>query len=216
DSLGTMRAFIGKVRNDNGIDFDTDLFVAEIPLDVEITTSYSGSQTEYPRPPQGIKIRRLTNGLKVSGIVRGSYDGKTIAFTALDKNNVKQIFVTKADGTQKNPQKITSFNSDCNSVRWHPNNNYLFFVSEGNIYIASIFSDKENKIFKLTDDNLERTQLVVSHDGKRLAYVIATQTRDSETELVKDAVGNDYKQIFIMEIIWEKINSSFINLSEIS
>lgn len=66
----------------------------------------------------------------------------------------------------------------------------------------------ENKLFKFTNDKLERTQLVVSQDGKRLAYTIPIQTRDEETKLVKDSVGNDFTQIFIMDINWEKINSS--------
>lgn len=126
DSMGTMRAFIGKVRNENGIDYDTDLFVADIPLYVDITTSFSGNETEFPMPPKGIKIRRLTNGFKASGIVRGSLDGKIIAFTALDGNNLKQIYIIAADGSQKNPKKITQLNYDCSFIRWHPNSKYLF------------------------------------------------------------------------------------------
>ena len=75
DAAGTMRAFIGKVRAKNATDYENDLFVAHIPEDIDITTSRSGTQDQYPEPPEGITIRRLTNGMNVSGIVRGSPDG---------------------------------------------------------------------------------------------------------------------------------------------
>ncbi len=82
DSLGTMRAFIGKVRAENGVDYYSDLFVADIPLDIDITTAKAGTKMEYPTPAKGITIRRLTHGLNAGGTVRGSFDEKSIVFTA--------------------------------------------------------------------------------------------------------------------------------------
>ncbi|MBK8946255.1 MAG: DUF3748 domain-containing protein [Ignavibacteriae bacterium] len=207
DSLGTMRAFIGKVRNGNGIDYSSDLFVADIPLDVDITSSFSGNKFEYPNPAKGIKIRRLTNGMKASGIVRGSFDGKSIAFTALDENSIKQLFIIKADGSQIVPKKVTNFNSDVNNIRWHANNNWIFFISNGNIFAANVDLENSGLTIQFTNDNLERSQLVVSNDGKLLAYVIPTETKDKKSKVIKDAVGRDFMQIFIMQINWDEINS---------
>ncbi len=206
DSNGTMRAFIGKVRNENGIDYDYDLFVADIPLSVDITTSVSGNKNEYPKPPKGITIRRLTYEMKASGIVRGSNDGKKIAFSASDENDIKQAYIINADATNNEPQKISNFSSDVSSVRWDPSGNWIFCISAGDIFVTSVDDDKTiGKSFRLTQNNLERSQLVVSHEGDALAYIVPTLTRDKDTKLVKDAVGNDFRQIFIMKLDWEKI-----------
>lgn len=202
DSNGTMRAFIGKVRNENGIDYDYDLFVADIPLDVDITTSFSGNKTEYPRPAKGITIRRLTYGMKASGIVRGSHDGNKIAFSASDKNEIKQIFIIDAILSDNEPQKLSDFSSDVSSVRWDPTGNWIFCISAGNIFVTNVDNAKS---IRLTQNNLERSQLVVSQTGNCLAYVAPTLTRDSDTKLVLDATGNNFRQIYIMELDWGKI-----------
>jgi hypothetical protein len=203
-----MRAFIGKVRAKNGIDYYADLFVADIPLDVDITTCFSGNQNEYPTPPEGIIIRRLTHGMQASGIVRGSHNGEMIAFTAKDEYGIKQLFVIGAIGSQKDPIKVTKSNFDVSNVRWHSNNEWIFYLSNGNIFTSCVHSNNFGKIFQFTNDEKERTQLVVSQDGNRIAYNIPTESRDEQTKLVKDAAGNDFKQIYIMDIDWNKIKNS--------
>ena len=120
DSLGTMRAFIGKVRAENGIDYYSDLFVADIPLDIDITTAKAGTMKEYPTPATGIVIRRLTHGMNAKGTIRGSFDGKQVVFTAKDKNGISQVFLMNADGSQENPNKISNFIDSVSIVRWHP------------------------------------------------------------------------------------------------
>jgi len=102
DTSGNMRAFIGKVRAKNGIDYSNDLFVAEIPADIDITTSHPGKSDQYPSPPDGITIRRLTHGMNVTGIVRGSADGSKIAFAAGDEDGIDQVYIINADGSMKN------------------------------------------------------------------------------------------------------------------
>ena len=69
DADGKMRAFIGQVRSENGVDYQNDLFVAEIPESVDITTAYSGDADRYPEPPKGIVVRRLTH----NGGVRNNF-----------------------------------------------------------------------------------------------------------------------------------------------
>ncbi len=197
DSLGTMRAFIGKVRAENGVDYYSDLFVADIPLDIDITTANPGTKTEYPTPAKGISIRRLTHGMNAGGIIRGSFDGKSIVFTAEDENGISQVFVIKADGSQKEPRKISDFTESASAVRWHPSDKWIFCTTGGNI--AAINLD-DGKTTMLASDNKKREHLVVSHDGKTLAYIIPTPTKDETGKIVKDVSGNDFRQIYIMNI----------------
>ena len=197
DSLGTMRAFIGKVRAENGVDFFTDLFVADIPLDINIQTADAGTKIEYPKPVEGITIRRLTKGMNAGGIVRGSFDGKDILFTAKDKNGIAQVFVTRADSSQTEPRKISNFNKDAYAVRWHTTDKYIYCITDGNIASVNV-ENSETKM--LTNDDQKREHLVVSHDGKSLAYTISTPTKDESGKIVKDISGNDFRQIFILSI----------------
>jgi len=39
----------------------SSLFVVDAPENVDVTTAYSGTMTEFMRPPQGTVVRRLTN-----------------------------------------------------------------------------------------------------------------------------------------------------------
>ncbi len=203
DPAGTMRAFIGKVRAENGIDYDTSLFVADIPETVDITTANSGSASEYPKPPNGIKIRRLTHSGTVSGIVRGSFDGKYIAYLSQDENGIEQIYVIDAKGTglsvekEKQPQKVTSLTESASYVRWHPSKYWIFFVVNGNIAIASAKpGDSFGKTVELTNDTINKTELVVSHSGKLLAY---------NKIVKKESSHKKWKQIFVLELDWQKI-----------
>jgi len=59
DAAGTMRAFIGKVREADGT-YQQSLFVARVPKEVDITTADAGGPGRYPKPPQGITVQRLT------------------------------------------------------------------------------------------------------------------------------------------------------------
>ncbi len=197
DSFGTMRAFIGKVRAENGVDYYTDLFVADIPLDLDITTASAGTYEEYPTPGKEITIRRLTNGMKASGTVRGSFDGKQIVFTAMDEKEINQVFIISADGSQKIPKRISNFTQSANGVRWHPTDKFIFCLTGGNVALINI--EKGTSVL-LTDDGKERDHLVVSRNGTLLAYIIPTPTKDETGNIVKDVSGNDFRQIFVMNV----------------
>lgn len=210
DSNGKMRAFIGDVRAENGSDYDTALFVADISDIVDITTSFSGNNDEYPFPPKGVVIRRLTHSGWAGGIVRGSFDGKRIAYLIKDKSGVVQVAVIDADGSDlsedktKQPQQVTSFKADASSLRWHPSDEWILSIVEGNI--AATFAkpgDGFGKTIMLTNDNKQRGELVLSSDGNVLVFTILTK--------VKDKSGNEYtkeyRQIFVLEIDWDKIEA---------
>lgn len=205
DSTGTMRAFVGKVRAENGEDYQTDLFVADIPENVDITTSFSGNIKEYPEPPTGIKIRRLTHSGKVEGNVRGSFNGDWIAYLSPDDSEVRQIFVIDSHSSdiQSNnshkPQQLSKFSSDASAPRWHPKKNWLFTVLDGNI--AAICAEKGpnfGKTFLLTSDKQKRSELVVSPDGNTLAYSIL-KAYNGENE------SREFRQIFVLEFDLDEI-----------
>ena len=207
---GTKRAFIGKVRAADGVSYDTALFVAEIPETTNITSSYSGDKKTYPVPPKGIKIKRLTHQGWVGGIVRGSYDGFRIAYLSHDSTQINQVFVIPANGSdesadpEKQPRQLTRLRTGSSFFRWHPSNQWIFHISNGNI-VATYAGEGSafGQSFYLTYDKLKREELVVSPDGNCLAYSIVL----SESKLKETKSERGYRQIFIMNLEWEKINS---------
>ncbi|MEN8119713.1 MAG: DUF3748 domain-containing protein [Bacteroidota bacterium] len=209
DSVGRMRAFIGKVRAENGVDYENSLFVAEIPDSVDVTTANSGNNTEYPTPPRGIKVRRLTHDKNADGIVRGSYDGKKIAYFSLDTNGIKQVFFIPVDGSDlisdadKQPKQVTFFDENANHLRWHPSDNWIFSITDGNIAVTYVGNNNNfGRTFLLTNDDLNREQLVVSNSGNQIAYGINLQSGKKDEE---------WKQIFVMEIDWKKLNNELVS-----
>lgn len=206
DSLGSKRAFIGKVRAKNGIDYENSLFVAEIPDHVDISSAYSGDADTYPEPPKGIKIKRLTHSTTDEGIVRGSYDGKRIAYLSKDTSGVRQVFVIASDGSDmstdraKRPKQVTNFASDAGFVRWHPSDDWLFSISDGKIYASYVGGTEDfGKSILLTPKNLDREALVVSPDGKMIAYNVLLPDADT-SRIIDGKENNEYYQIFILEL----------------
>ncbi|MDZ4857955.1 MAG: DUF3748 domain-containing protein, partial [Candidatus Hydrogenedentes bacterium] len=95
---GHMRAFIGKVRAADGVNYEESLFVVDVPAKVNITTAKAGNANEYPTPPKGVTVRRLTHTF-ATGVVRGTVQGDRIAYYANDDKGTKQIFVIASDGS---------------------------------------------------------------------------------------------------------------------
>ncbi len=206
DKKGSKRAFIGKVRAENGVDYETSLFIAEIPDNVDITTAYSGDKDTYPTPPKGVKIRRLTHGTVDDGIVRGSYDGTKIAYLSTDKNGVKQVFMIATNGSdvskdpEKQPKQVTNFESDASNIRWHPSDKSIFSISSGKIYESDVEGAKNfGKTILLTPDMMERGSLVVSPDGKMLAYNVKISDKDHSI-MIDGKVKDAFDQIFVLEL----------------
>ncbi|MEO9894105.1 DUF3748 domain-containing protein [Aurantibacter sp.] len=206
DSLGTKRAFIGKVRAKNGVDYENSLFIAEIPNSVDITTAYAGDANTYPEPPKGIQVTRLTHSTTDDGIVRGSFAGDKIAYLSKDKKGIAQVFVIAADGSDisndpsKRPVQVTNYTSDAGFIRWHPSDKWIFSISQGKVYASYIGdSDSFGKSILLTPNELNRENLVVSHDGKILAYD-ALIAHKSESRIIDGEQTNLYKQIFLLDI----------------
>ena len=206
DEEGTVRAFIGKVRAENGVDYESSLFVAEIPENIDIATSFSGDKDSYPTPPKGVIIRRLTHSISDDGIVRGSFDGKNIAYLSQDENGVMQVFVIAVDGSdlsdnsEKRPKKVTNFKSDASNIRWQPSDKRVFSISNGKIYASMVKGfDDFGKTTLLTPNDDERGELVVSPKGDQLAYTINIEDENSQL-IVDGKIKNTFSQIFVMDI----------------
>jgi hypothetical protein len=201
---GTKRAFIGVVRAENGVDYDTSLFVANIPSGIDITSAYSGDSKSYPEPPKGVTIQRLTYDTWVGGIVRGSLDGKQIAFLKRDKNDIEQLFVISTDvseeiGSNKLSSRQVSFVKEgVSSFRWHPSGNWIFSISKGNILVTYVGAgEKFGQSVYLTDNEKRRSQLVISPDGNMLAYDIP---------VFSELKAREFEQVFVMNLDWNVIN----------
>ncbi len=169
DTKGNKRAFIAKIRSEDGIGYDTSLCVVEISDQVDITTAVAGNATTYPRPPEGLQIKRITHSGWAGGVVRGSYDGNHIAYLYRDEKGVNQIYIVAADGSDqdpdpsKKPKRVTKLEQDATNIRWHPSGKWVLCLSGGNVLVANVEDGGSfGKSFWLSNDNSNRGDLVVS------------------------------------------------------
>ncbi len=208
DREGLMRAFIGKVRQPDGVSYQQSLFVVDVPAGVDITTADSGSATRFPQPPKGVRIRRLTQGF-AAGIVRGSYDGKRIAYFGHDSNGVSQVFIIPSNGSETaTDPKLRSLQAThlprgtTNGLRWHVSGDLIACISAGGVAVTCVKPGKQfGKSIFLTpqDDGPARKDLVWSPDGKLLAYDRPTLTLDKAGQRQKTYDGKDFNQIFLID-----------------
>lgn len=196
---GLMRAFIGTTKDESGR-LQTHLYVVDIPANIDVTTATSGDRTHYPTPPKGLTVRRLAPAL-APGIVRGSPDGKRIAYYARDAKGVRQVFVIDAQGGE--PVQVTHLEKGAASgLRWHPSGNYIAVLSDDGVAV-SVTQPGPNfgRTIWLTTHGpaaAPAEALVWSPDGRTLAFNRRVPTYDAKGQLVKDAANRDFRQIFLV------------------
>jgi Tol biopolymer transport system component len=205
---GLMRAFIGKVKEPSG-DYTTSLFVVDVPENVDITTSYSGTRARYLAPPKGVTVRRLTHQ-QASGIARGSRDGKRIAYFAKDANGVSQVFLIDSHGSDQDsnpalhPVQATFFKRGVKSgLRWHPSDNTISVVSDNGVAAVCVKPGPLfGKTYFLTPRGATLAQVdapVWSNSGKQIAYNRRVPTKNEQGLAALDAGGRDFLQIFVAD-----------------
>lgn len=209
DPKGTMRAFIGKVRNADGVTYEESLFVADIPLDVDISTADAGSAGRYPQPPQGVSVRRMTHSW-AGGIVRGSPDGSKIAYYGKAEDGSTQVFIIPADGSDKfqdpakRPVQATHLPHGTESgLRWHPNGDTIFCISNNGIATVCVRSGPDfGRTVFLTDQGKSpvRYALAISQNGRHLAYNKAVPTKNKAGEPCVNYAGLNFSQIFLLDL----------------
>ncbi|HOE66264.1 MAG TPA: DUF3748 domain-containing protein [Candidatus Hydrogenedentes bacterium] len=202
---GLMRAFIGKVRCDDGTTYEDSLFVVDIPASVDITTAHSGGSGLFPAPPAGVHVRRLTHA-HAEGIVRGAPSGDRIAYLAAGEDGTRQIYVIASDGSDKdeNPAKrpfqLTELPKGVTGdLRWHPSGNSIACISNNGIVTTCVAPGPrfgQSVFLTAQGDAPERSQLVWSPDGATLAYCKPAPTRDANGQPAKTYNGKDCVQIF--------------------
>ena len=204
DPRGTQRAFIGRVRNEDGVTYEESLFVAEIPEDVDITTSDSGDADHYPSPPRGIQIRRITHAW-AGGIVRGAPDGSRVAYLGKDAAGRQQVFVVDARGSDLSedpafrPVQVSRVEGGVTGdIRWHPSGKAVLFTADGGVAAVSLEDSLPGETIWLTPhgDGESRHAVVVSPDGALVAYNRIVPTTDKFGNRVRTWSGKDCKQIF--------------------
>ena len=198
---GLMRGFIGKVKETDGT-YHNSLFVVDVPENVDITTSDSGTKTRYMAPPRGVAVRRLTHQ-DAWGIVRGSRDGRRIAYFANAPDGSRQVFLIDSQGSG-NPVQATFLPRGARSgLRWHPSGNSIAVSSENGVAVVCVKADPLfGKSFFLTAHGPGRPMLdamVWSNDGAVLAYNQRVPTHDANGNPVRDAAARDFQQIFLVD-----------------
>jgi hypothetical protein len=203
---GTMRAFIGKVRNVDGMTCENSLFVVNIPTDVDITTAGSGSANRYPQPPKGVRIRRLTQTW-AAGTVRGTIAGDRIAYYGHAPDGSTQIFIIPSDGSDqdadpaKRPVQATHLPKGAGpGLRWHPSGDYVFCISNNGVAATCAKPGPgfgKSKFLTPQGDVPPRGELVVSPDGHTLAYTKPMPSTDANGKRLQTYAGLDFQQIFI-------------------
>ena len=208
DEEGLQRAFIGKVRADNGIDYEQSLFVVDIPASVDITTADSGAFNRFPSPPEGLTVRRLTTSL-ANGIVRCHAPSKRIAYYGKAEDGTEQVFIIPADGAEDHADpamrsvQATRFEQGVDGgVRWHPSGNAIACIVNNGIAVVDLIpGDSFGTATFLTpqNDTPERLSLVWSYDGKTLAYNKRIPSFDTEGNYLVTFDGLDFLQIFLVK-----------------
>ncbi|WP_072764312.1 DUF3748 domain-containing protein [Arenibacter nanhaiticus] len=188
------RGFIGTVKNNEGKDID-EVFVVNIPENIHIPGDngpLEGTETTMPSPPQGAYQQRLTYTAATDfpgcqGIVRSAFDGSMLSFTAFDKNNIKQVFTISPLGGS--PVQRTFHASHVQgSVRWHPSKYRFCYVWQN--ALVSVHIEKNETLMLTRPGEYPPTNLVWSHDGKKIAY----------NKIVAHKTSTAVKQIFIIHI----------------
>lgn len=205
-SKGLMRGFIGRVKEADG-SYANSLFVVDIPEDVDVTTADSGATTRFPGPPKGTTIRRLTRK-EAAGIVRGSHDGTRVAYYATADDGSRQVFIIPSKGSDVDPdpamrpvQATFLEKGASGGLRWHPSGNSIAVLSDNGVAVTCV---QPGRLFGVSYFLTPRgasspapEALVWSRDGKLLAFNRRIPTFDAKGNLVKDAGGNDFRQIFL-------------------
>lgn len=209
DAAGTKRAFIGRVRNEDGRTYEQSLFVADLPLDVDITTADAGSAQRYPRPPKGVSIRRLTHTF-AAGTAYSSPDGKCVAYFAHNLQGSMQVFVIPENGSDRSgdprlrPVQLTHLqNIRGNSLRWHPSGDAISVISGGGIAVVCARAGRNfGKAIFLTaaNDGQDRYEAVWSPDGRVLAFNKTVPTWDANGKQAINYAGKDFTQIFALDV----------------
>jgi Tol biopolymer transport system component len=134
--------------------------------------------------------------------------GDRIAYYADGAEGKSQIFVIASDGSDqdpnpaKRPVQVTSLPKGAGpGLRWHPSGNLIVCTSNGGVVATCVQPGAAfgRSVFLTPQgDGPSRGQLVMSRDGKLLAYGRALPTKDDSGKPFKTYKGSDPMQVFVL------------------
>jgi dipeptidyl aminopeptidase/acylaminoacyl peptidase len=179
------RAFRGLVTPADGGAPISEVFVVDVPDDLTIPGPLGpleGTETDYPKPPKGALVRRLTHTATarnpalrgVSGHLRADNEGRWIAYIGMAERAghiAKQIFVVAAS-TGKVQQVSHLPGGVTDSLRISPDGHYVVGVSpDGSVMAWSTDPHHWGKILMRTSPSPHpATNPVISPDSNLIAY----------------------------------------------
>lgn len=196
------RAFRGltAVEEEGKTAYYHDVFVVDVPEDLTVPGSLGpleGTPTDYPKPPHGARVRRLTRTALaanpklrgISGHLRASGDGRWIAYVGKAEragNYETQLFVVSP--TTGESRRLSHLPGGViGDPRVSPNSTYVVAAaSDGSIHTWSLEPKHRGRDIPRTPPNANLpSALVISPDSSVIAY-----NRQSEGVL----------QIFLTEV----------------
>ncbi len=155
----------------------TEIFLATLPDDLTHVTMPAGP-ADYPDPPAGIVIKRLTHTDRdpdpgVNGPrqwLQPQPGGGTIAFLDTDANGIVQIHTLPVAGGTA--EVLTHFKQSVGATySWSPDGKRLACESGGRIYLVDVATGDARALTEpCEDDRRPRFSVVFSPDGKTVAY----------------------------------------------
>jgi hypothetical protein len=181
------RAFRGTVAaKENGTTaYYGEVFVVDVPADITVPGPLGpleGTETDYPKPPKGVVIHRLTHTARntekrlrgVSGHIRASGDGNWIAFVGKvlkDGGVTQQLFcVSPSSGQIKQLSSITG--GVVGDPRFSPDSKYVVISgADGSIHMVSAEAKNWGQATRCAPANKNSpSNLVISPDSRAIAY----------------------------------------------
>jgi hypothetical protein len=181
------RAFLGQtaVEEDGKTVYYSDVFVVDVPDDITVPGPLGpleGTPTDYPKPPQGARVRRLTRtavaanrALRgVSGHPRASGDGRWIVYVGKAERAgsiESQLFaVSPATGAVRQLSHLPG--GVIGDPRASPDSRYVAAsAGDGSIHTWSLEPHRWGTVVPRTPPNPNLpTGIVISPDSRRIAY----------------------------------------------
>lgn len=174
-------AFQGNVRGASDASLITEVFVADIPLDItkaDKDKPLEGTLRTRPNVPKGLVQRRITftSARKHAGIqgprfrLRTSPDGKEVYFLMKDDEGTVQIFSVPTCGGAVH--QITHLDHSVQAqFNVSPDGKQLSVVADNSIWLVEILDGKAVRLDRRTNNNDAPVGGVLwSHSGKILVY----------------------------------------------
>ena len=196
---GSALAFQGQVLTERD-ELITEVFIADLPDDLTSPGAgqLSGSGSERPFPPHGVKVRRLTRtaNRKFPGVqglrhwLRSSPDGARIAFLMKDDEGIAQLWTISPNGGS--PVPLTGNEHPVGSAfSWSSDGRFIAHILDGSVCLTDATTGITTRLTR-TAVGAEAPRpeaCVFSPDARRIAYVRRVRSPEAEAN-----------QIFVVEL----------------